>query len=101
MPAILYILLSPAAIKFYIGHTTEPVRERPRKHLANHNGLTAKIKDWKVVYTEEYSARQLAYQRERKKNRKPFQDSTTYQKAHPVQRIRGFEPLRFVLANRS
>ena len=66
MSAIFYIILfSATANKFYIGHTTEPVQERLRKHLANHSGFTAKFKDWKIVYTEEYDSKQLAYQRER------------------------------------
>jgi putative endonuclease len=64
MSAIFYILFSPIVNKFYIGHTTEPVEERLRKHLANHTGFTAKFKDWKIVYTEEFDSKELAYRRE-------------------------------------
>ena len=48
MSAVFYILFSASANKFYIGHTTEPVQERLKKHLANHTGFTAKFKDWKI-----------------------------------------------------
>jgi putative endonuclease len=63
--AIFYILFSPTADKFYVGHTTQHIEERLAKHLSNHDGFTARYKDWKVVYTEEYTTKELAYQRER------------------------------------
>ena len=65
MLALFYILFSPSANKFYIGHTTEPIEERLRKHNSNHDGFTAKHQDWIVQYTENYSSKQLAYARER------------------------------------
>src|SRR5687767_11336737 len=65
MPAFFYILLSRSADKFYIGHTTEPLQERLRKHLSHHSGFTSKFKDWKIVYSEAYSLKSLAFQRER------------------------------------
>jgi len=49
MIAIVYILHSKSLDKYYIGHTTEPIEERLRKHLADHSGFTSKAKDWKVI----------------------------------------------------
>jgi putative endonuclease len=63
--AIFYVLYSSSADKYYIGHTTEPVNERLRKHNSNHDGYTGKFRDWKVVYTEEYPSKEMAYARER------------------------------------
>jgi putative endonuclease len=65
MKAIFYIMYSNEADKFYIGHTTQTIEERFARHLSNHDGFTAKYKDWKVVYTEEYPTKELAYQRGR------------------------------------
>ncbi len=65
MNALLYILFSSSAARFYIGHTTEPIEERLRKHNSNHKGITAKFKDWKVIYTEAFNSKELAYARER------------------------------------
>jgi putative endonuclease len=59
-----YILYSKALDKFYIGHTSELLEERLRKHLYNHSGFTAKAKDWEVVYFEEYADKSTAYKRE-------------------------------------
>ena len=44
-----YILYSETLDKFYIGHTCENLNERLTKHLSNHKGFTAKVKDWKIV----------------------------------------------------
>ncbi|MBL0102594.1 MAG: GIY-YIG nuclease family protein [Bacteroidetes bacterium] len=60
----LYILYSEEAGKFYIGHTSESVEERLRKHLSDHSGFTSKFKDWKVVYSESYPDKSAAYRRE-------------------------------------
>jgi len=65
MIALFYIIYSIEADKFYIGHTTQSIEERLAKHLSNYDGFTARYKDWKVVYTEEYPSKELAYQRER------------------------------------
>ena len=59
-----YILYSETLDKFYIGHTCENLDERLRKHLSNHKGFTAKIKDWKIVYFEILENKSLAYKRE-------------------------------------
>lgn len=50
MLATFYILFSENAEKYCIGHTTEAIEERLRKHLSDHSGFTAKFKDWKLVY---------------------------------------------------
>ena len=59
-----YILFSETLDKFYIGHTTEQLEERLRKHLSDHSGYTSKTKDWIIVYFEEYQSKSLAYRRE-------------------------------------
>ena len=59
-----YILYSETLDKFYIGHTCENIDERLRKHLSNHKGFTANIKDWKIVYFEILENKSLAYKRE-------------------------------------
>jgi len=65
MPATFYILFSAVLKKFYVGHTTDQVEERIRRHLSDHSGFTAKAKDWRLVYSELYSAKAEAYRRER------------------------------------
>jgi putative endonuclease len=65
MTATFYILFSPSANKYYVGHTTEPIEERLRKHNANHEGFTGKFQDCRAVYTENYHLKELAYKRER------------------------------------
>ena len=59
-----YILFSEILDKFYVGHTSEEVHERLRKHLSNHSGFTAKVKDWKIVYYEVFSDKSNACKRE-------------------------------------
>jgi len=59
-----YILFSQSLAKYYIGHTCEALSERIRKHLSSHIGFTSKAKDWKLVYSEEYVTKSLAYRRE-------------------------------------
>ena len=65
MEATFYILFSDLANKFYVGHTTEPIEIRTKKHTSNHKGFTAKFKDWRLVYSECFVSKQLAYARER------------------------------------
>jgi putative endonuclease len=60
----MYILYSEILDQFYIGHTSEPLEERLRKHLSNHSGFTSKTKDWIIVYFEEFETKSLAYKRE-------------------------------------
>ena len=64
MTYTVYILYSATLEKYYIGHTQEAVQERLRKHLSNHKGFTAQAKDWEIVYTEMFSTKSDAYQRE-------------------------------------
>ncbi|WP_099708703.1 GIY-YIG nuclease family protein [Flavobacterium sp. 9] len=47
-----------------MGHTSEGLDERLRKHLSNHSGFTGKTKDWIVIYSEEFETKSLAYKRE-------------------------------------
>ena len=59
-----YILFSEILDSYYIGHTSESTEERLRKHLSNHSGYTSKVKDWKIIYFEEYKSKSLVYKRE-------------------------------------
>ncbi len=65
MAAIFYILHSAALDRYYIGHTTEAIEERLRKHLSNHKHWTARAKDWRIVHQEEHPDKSTAYRRER------------------------------------
>ena len=87
MQAIFYILFSPSADKFYIGHTTEHIDERLRKHNSNHEGFTANHQGWVVRYIENYPTKELAYAREREV--KGWKSKRMILQLIP----RGFEPL--------
>ncbi|MCE1200464.1 MAG: GIY-YIG nuclease family protein [Marinilabiliales bacterium] len=54
MPAT-YILFSEKLNKFYIGATHAEPAERLKKHLTDHDGFTAKAKDWRIVFSHEFS----------------------------------------------
>jgi putative endonuclease len=60
-----YILFSPTRNKYYIGHTSDELSERLRKHISNHKGFTGDTRDWKIVYTQTYSSKEESYGRER------------------------------------
>ena len=59
-----YILYSKSLDKYYIGHSCENLQERLRKHLSNHKGFTAKVKDWIIVHFEIFNSKSEAYRRE-------------------------------------
>jgi putative endonuclease len=59
-----YILYSKDIDKFYIGHTSDILTERLRRHLSNHSGFTSKAKDWEIVYKEVFIDKSMAYKRE-------------------------------------
>ena len=63
--ARLYILHSQTLDRYYVGHTTESLEERLRKHLSKHQGWTARAKDWVLVHAEEFPDKASAYRRER------------------------------------
>ena len=63
--ALFYILYSAYLDRYYLGHTTEPMAERLRKHLSAHSRWTARAKDRKVVHTEMLPDKSAAYRRER------------------------------------
>ncbi|MBK9014572.1 MAG: GIY-YIG nuclease family protein [Saprospiraceae bacterium] len=64
--AHVYLLYSESLGKFYIGHTELDPAERLQKHLTNHDGFTAKAKDWKIVYQKAYETKAIAYEEERR-----------------------------------
>ena len=60
-----YILYSKSLDKYYTGHTCDDIKERLRRHNAEHKGFTGKANDWTIVYKEQYDTREMAYKRER------------------------------------
>ena len=64
--ALTYILYSPALDKYYVGHTSDSMEERLRRHLSEHNGHTSKTKDWEVVFIQEFEEKKDAHALERK-----------------------------------
>ena len=87
MNFIFYILYSPAADRYYVGHTSEPIEERLRKHNSNHKGFTGKFNDWVLFYTERFATKREAYQRElqikRWKSRKRIEKLSSAGSEHP------------------
>jgi putative endonuclease len=65
MAASFYILYSSTADQYYVGHTTDILLERLRKHKSNHKGYTGRFHDWEIVYSEQFETKKLAYARER------------------------------------
>ena len=82
-----YILYSPSADRYYIGHTSELIEERLRKHNSNHKGFTGNVSDWTVFYTERFATKREAYQRELQikswKSRKMIQKLSSAGSEHP------------------
>ena len=60
----LYILNSPSRKKYYIGYTSNP-DDRLVKHNSKHKGFTHGVKDWEIVYTEQFQTKQEAMKREK------------------------------------
>jgi putative endonuclease len=59
-----YILYSASADRYYIGHTSEAIEERLRKHNSQHKGFTGRFGDWMVLHTEAFGTKGEAYRRE-------------------------------------
>jgi len=59
-----YILFSAALDRYYIGSSENP-EMRLTKHLANHEGFTARAKDWQLVYKESFQQKAESLKRER------------------------------------
>ena len=64
--AFVYILFSETLDRYYIGHTEMSPNDRLRKHLTDHDGFTAKAKDWKIVFSKAFDSKSDAYAQERK-----------------------------------
>jgi putative endonuclease len=62
--ACVYIIFSASLNRFYIGSTEGLIEDRLKKHLSDHAGFTAKVKDWRVVYKESYQNKHVALKRE-------------------------------------
>ncbi len=61
---LVYILKSETLNSFYIGMTSMTIDERLRRHLADHKGFTGRAKDWKVLYSENFTLKAEAANRE-------------------------------------
>jgi putative endonuclease len=59
-----YILFSPLADKFYIGHTQD-LEARLIRHNQKSKGFTGSINDWEIIYSEAFESKSEAYARER------------------------------------
>ena len=64
MQFTVYILFSPSKDKYYVGYTGDDINERIRKHNTNHSGFTGGIGDWQICYTENFTTKAEAIQRE-------------------------------------
>lgn len=73
--AYVYLLYSELLDRFYIGHTEMAPEERLKKHLADHNGFTARANDWKLVYQKVYETKALAYAEERRLKKMKSKDA--------------------------
>ena len=60
-----YILYSMKLDRYYLGHTSEVVVERLRKHLSDRKHWTGRAQDWRIMYTEAFEDKASAYRRER------------------------------------
>ena len=62
--AFTYILYSVYLDRYYVGSTSEDLDSRLRRHLSAHKGFTSHAKDWVLVYSEEFSTKKEALNRE-------------------------------------
>jgi putative endonuclease len=65
MPCFVYILSSKSTGRYYVGSSSDPVR-RLSYHNTNERGFTARFRPWNLVYSMEFSTRELAQEAERK-----------------------------------
>ncbi|QDH77926.1 GIY-YIG nuclease family protein [Echinicola soli] len=59
-----YILYSKQLDRFYIGHTSDELDQRLRRHNTNHKGFTGRANDWRLCYCEVYPSKSEAKERE-------------------------------------
>ena len=64
MNCYFYILFSPVADKFYIGHTKD-LETRLIRHNQRSKGFTGSVSDWEIIYSETFDNKSDAYARER------------------------------------
>jgi putative endonuclease len=69
MSFYIYIIYSPATDRYYVGES-DNLEKRITSHNSGVSRYTSIAKDWKVVYTEEYTTRAQSISREREIKRK-------------------------------
>ena len=65
MQFTVYILHSTIKNKYYVGFTSDDTHDKLRRHNTNHSSFTGRIGDWIIVYTEHFSTKEEAMQREK------------------------------------
>jgi len=63
MEFIVYILFSKTKNRYYIGYTSN-LEDRIVRHNQKSKGFTGNVNDWEIIYTEKYSTKEQAQQRE-------------------------------------
>ncbi len=82
--AIVYILHSTIADKFYIGSTTLSAEERLNRHLSNYykNSFTSKYSDWTLFFEilchSDIQARKIEHHIKKMKSKKYIQNLLTF-----------------------
>ncbi len=73
MSYFVYIIFSGKLNKYYVGYT-ENMEKRISDHISGISAFTSKANDWELKYSEAFSSREEAMQREKsikkKKSRK-------------------------------
>ncbi len=65
-----YIIYSDSADKYYVGYTTD-LEKRLIEHNSGISKFTSRCSDWEIKYTESFTDRESAIQREKEiKNKK-------------------------------
>ena len=65
MDFIVYLLFSELKNKYYVGFTSD-IEGRIKRHNQKSNGFNGAVNDWQFIYTENYSSKEKALEREKK-----------------------------------
>jgi putative endonuclease len=75
-----YIINSENIDKFYVGSSSDALKERLRRHNSNHSGFTGKVNDWVVIFSTIFSSVYEARALEKKIKNEGQNDS--FRKSH-------------------